>query len=66
MSDGSAEGTVLVRDVNSKGTSFGSLSRLVALNGLLYFLGEDNNRNGLLWRSGGTPAGTFAVAGIEP
>src|SRR5262249_16743811 len=53
-SDGTAAGTVLVKD----GFSYGALAELTADNGTLFFV--DRNALGL-WKSDGTTAGTVRV-----
>jgi ELWxxDGT repeat protein len=57
-SDGTAVGTVLVKDIES-GSSGASPSELVNLNGTLYFLPVIT---GALWKSDGTESGTVQVA----
>ncbi len=63
-SDGTAEGTVQVKDF-SGGTSrpFSAVmpSKFLAVGDLLYFVALNGNRSEL-WRSDGTEAGTFSVA----
>jgi ELWxxDGT repeat protein len=61
-SNGTASGTVLVKNVN--GSNLGSLSGpLVEMNGLLFFAANDGATGVGLWRSDGTAAGTVLVKG---
>jgi ELWxxDGT repeat protein len=63
VSDGTAEGTILVKDINP-GSADASPRYLVALNNKLYFQ-ADNGTDGVeLWESDGTEAGTKMVADI--
>lgn len=54
--DGSQVGTVLVKD-----SFVGDINNLVALNGLLYFLGKNTNGNPCIYKSNGTRLGTTIV-----
>ncbi|KAA6436775.1 DNRLRE domain-containing protein [Dyadobacter flavalbus] len=57
-SDGTAKGTVLIKEF----TGFGDIQRLVSSNGLAYLVAfPDNESAAYLWRSDGTPAGTFSI-----
>ncbi|MEB3831575.1 ELWxxDGT repeat protein, partial [Phormidium sp. CCY1219] len=59
-SDGTAAGTVLVKDIRS-GSGSSNPSNLTNINGTLYF-GADDGTNGFeLWKSDGTAAGTVLV-----
>jgi len=64
-SDGTADGTVLVRDIAAG--DVGSYSRgLVSFNGKLFFTASDENFNQSLWSSDGTDEGTVVVYdGVE-
>jgi ELWxxDGT repeat protein len=67
-SDGTDTGTVLVKDINSGNSSFplsSSPSELTAANNNLYFIADDGLRGRELWKSDGTPAGTFLVKDIR-
>lgn len=55
-SDGTNAGTGLIKEINVN-----SFSWLIAANKLLYFVTFNNNYNYSLWRSDGTPSGTFEV-----
>src|SRR5262249_39190012 len=59
-SDGTATGTVLVKDLNPAGSSF--LDSLTNVGGTLYFSTRDSvTSSDVLWRSDGTAAGTIVV-----
>jgi ELWxxDGT repeat protein len=64
-SDGTAEGTVLVKDINPG--SNGSTPKYCAnLNGTLFFGASEGVFGRELWRSDGTEAGTVLVKDIRP
>ncbi|RYD84317.1 MAG: hypothetical protein EOP84_05830, partial [Verrucomicrobiaceae bacterium] len=59
-SDGTAEGTLMVKDI--RGGSFGSgPSSLIDMNGILFFVADDGVSGSGVWKSNGTPEGTLAV-----
>lgn len=58
VSDGTAAGTVMVRDINLAGSS--SPSNLVEKDGFCYFLADDGSGTSL-WKSDGTSGGTVKV-----
>lgn len=61
-SDGTAAGTVLVRDINpGQGSSFPG--ELTNVNGVLYFTALDETEDIGLWKSNGTSAGTIKIIG---
>jgi ELWxxDGT repeat protein len=66
-SDGTAGGTVMVKDIIS-GTGSSGLTGLTNINGTLYFAASDGTTTGLhgteLWKSDGTDAGTVMVTDI--
>ncbi|MBT5605246.1 MAG: SUMF1/EgtB/PvdO family nonheme iron enzyme [Lentisphaerae bacterium] len=62
--DGTEEGTVLVKDINPAGSSY--LSSLTAFNGALYFQADDGSTGKELWTSDGTEDGTFLFKDIRP
>ncbi|MDW7995800.1 MAG: hypothetical protein RMI91_14210 [Gemmatales bacterium] len=62
-SDGTASGTVLVRNINPSGSSYPSY--LTNVSGLLFFAADDGVNGIELWRSDGTSVGTFLVANIR-
>jgi ELWxxDGT repeat protein len=64
-SDGTAEGTFLVKDINPGPGSSTPLT-LTNVNGILYFRAFEPNTGFELWRSDGTEAGTFLVDDINP
>jgi ELWxxDGT repeat protein len=65
MSDGTAAGTVLVKDINP-GNFNASPQDFVELNGILYFVAYEPTHGQELWRSDGTTAGTFLFKDIQP
>lgn len=65
-SDGTVQGTVLVKNLNESGISYPYFRELTHLNGILYFTADDSNNSdgisdGQLWQSDGTTNGTFKV-----
>ena len=63
-SDGTADGTMPVIDLNPLGGS--APSELLNVRGTLYFSATDGQRGYELWRSDGTAAGTVLVKDINP
>ena len=63
ISDGTAEGTVLLKDISPPST-FGQLIELARVGGDLYFLANDGVHGNEVWRSDGTPDGTRLVADV--
>jgi len=64
-SDGTAKGTVLVKDINP-GASGSDPVALTSVNGVLYFAASDGVHGEELWKSDGTTAGTVMVQDINP
>src|SRR5262249_44617037 len=64
-SDGTAEGTVLVKDINP-GRRSSDPSDLTNVNGTLYFSADDGVHGRQLWKSDGTENGTVLVLVINP
>jgi ELWxxDGT repeat protein len=62
-SDGTADGTMLVKDILAGGDGSNPHS-LIDFNGELYFAASDSSGHGELWRSDGTGAGTVIVRGF--
>ena len=63
-SNGTAAGTVLVKDIlPANGNS--SPSKLTNVNGTLYFTAENGTHGRELWKSNGTSAGTVMVADLS-
>ena len=74
MTDGTTEGTRLVKDIAPGSTNYGyynypnssSPSQLANVNGTLYFAADDGTHGEELWKSDGTEAGTVLVRDIDP
>ena len=64
-SDGTAAGTVLVKDINP-GPASSHPRRVNVFNGLLIFAANDGTAGDELWRSDGTEAGTTLVKDVRP
>jgi ELWxxDGT repeat protein len=64
-SDGTAEGTSMVADINAGGANADPAS-LVNANGTLFFTATDAEHGRELWKSDGTEAGTMLVIDITP
>jgi ELWxxDGT repeat protein len=65
MTDGTADGTVLVKDINP-GPAGSVPVGLVNLGGTLYFTATDPDNGTELWMSDGTPDGTVLIKDIVP
>ena len=64
-SDGTAEGTSLVADIDESTSSNLSVSNFTAVGDTLYFVQNAGFNNNLLWQSDGTTEGTFVVGPEE-
>ena len=64
-SNGTAAGTVLVKDINP-GSGGGDPGSLTNVNGTLFFIADDGTNGRELWKSDGTAAGTVLVKDINP
>jgi ELWxxDGT repeat protein len=64
-SDGTAAGTVLVKDINP-GIAGSNPQNLTAVNGTAFFSASDGTNGSELWKSDGTAAGTILVKDINP
>ncbi|OAN52951.1 hypothetical protein A6A05_10350 [Magnetospirillum moscoviense] len=62
-SDGTAAGTVMVKDIRTGGSS--TPISLTNMNGTLYFRANDGTNGSELWKSDGTAAGTVMVKDIR-
>jgi ELWxxDGT repeat protein len=62
--DGTASGTVLVKDINPASGSFPH--GFFALDSALYFFANDGVGGTGLWKTDGTAAGTVRVKGFSP
>jgi ELWxxDGT repeat protein len=63
-SDGTSDGTLLVKDVNTSGDAFPFSLRNV--DGKLYFTANDGNSGYELWKSDGTEEGTVLALDVNP
>ena len=63
-SDGTASGTVMVKDIKS-GSSSSSPNYLTAIGNTLYFVANDGTNGAELWKSDGTASGTVMVKDIN-
>ena len=63
-SDGTTEGTALVKDISPRGNS--NPASLTEVNGTLYFVANDGLMGPALWKSDGTAASTVQVKDIHP
>jgi ELWxxDGT repeat protein len=69
QSDGTAAGTVLLKDIypgNGSSYPLEKLNELVDVNGVLYFVATHASYGPELWKSDGTAAGTVLVRDIRP
>ena len=60
-SDGTAEGTQLVADIDESTSSNSLVSNFTAIGDTLYFVQNTGFNNNLLWQSDGTAEGTFVI-----
>src|SRR5258706_2159794 len=68
VSDGTAAGTRMVKDINPTGDSFVQLSssEMTAVGNKLFFVTTAGSLQGQLWQSDGTAAGTTRVVPTDP
>ncbi|MBJ7357681.1 ELWxxDGT repeat protein [Nocardioides sp.] len=65
-SDGSAEGTVLVKDVDPGFYGYAGVRNLTAMGGTLFFASVDGTTGYELWKSDGSADGTVLVKDVRP
>jgi ELWxxDGT repeat protein len=65
VTDGTPEGTRLVKDI-AAGSSSSSPANFVVAGAVLYFTANDGQHGSELWRSDGTEGGTLMVADLRP
>ena len=65
-SDGTHEGTFLLKDINPDGGSLAQLDQLIVFNNELYFQGYTEDLGNELWKTDGTTDGTVLVKDINP
>src|SRR6185295_12160827 len=63
-SDGTAAGTVLLKDLDEN--PYGESNNIVSVNETIYFSGYDHATGAELWKTDGTVAGTKIVKNIIP
>ena len=64
-SDGTASGTVMVKDINP-GAGASNPSSFVNVGGILYFRAINGTSGAELWKSDGTASGTVMIKDINP
>ena len=64
-SDGTAIGTVMVKDIRSDSTSSIHISLGVVIGNSLYFTADDRTHGKELWKSDGTETGTVMVEDVR-
>ncbi len=64
--DGTADGTVLVKDINATAKGSSNPSGFTKFNGVIYFQANDGVNGNELWKTDGTTAGTVLVKNINP
>ncbi|HEX8355805.1 MAG TPA: T9SS type A sorting domain-containing protein, partial [Segetibacter sp.] len=65
ISDGTSEGTVMVKDINPNEESGATISSVVYTSSALFFTANDGQHGEELWKSDGTEAGTVMVTNIN-
>ena len=65
VSDGTPEGTKMLRDI-STGSASSTPYQFVVADGLVYFVATDSDHGRELWQTDGTPEGTQLAADVNP
>jgi ELWxxDGT repeat protein len=65
-SDGTREGTVLVKDLRQNDDHNSSVFEMISIGELVYFVADDGTTGRELWKSDGTEEGTVLVKDIVP
>jgi ELWxxDGT repeat protein len=65
-SNGTAAGTVMVKDIRTGNGESSTPAQLVAVGSTLFFQADDGTNGRELWKSDGTGPGTTMVADINP
>lgn len=63
VSDGTVEGTFLLKDINTNGSS--TFQSFVGLNNFVFFIADDNIYGQEIWRTDGTTDGTTLLLDIN-
>jgi ELWxxDGT repeat protein len=66
VSDGTAIGTKMVKDINPVASASSNPANMVVFNGALYFTADDGTNGTELWKSDGTENGTVMLKDIDP
>ena len=64
--DGTAQGTQLLKDINPRGSAFPGSPNFTRLGNYIYFFADDGQQGLELWRTDGTEANTQLVQDLNP